>query len=360
MNFESSLPLLSAAILAGGKSSRMGKDKSFLQIEGKTFISRIISELSQFDEVLISANDDSYKTLGFPVISDATQDFGPLEGICRVLEKSRNEAVFVCASDMPFIKKEVPLYLSQFISSDFDLYVLTSEGKFQPMCAIYTKKCIPQIKKCLENQDLSVKSLFNLVRTKFIPIELSSLDKKTIININTPQDYNKATSPFVFCVSGIKNSGKTSMILSLISELKKRNHSVGVIKHDGHDCFTDAPNTDTAYFTDQGAVTTAVFSDSRFAFHATDKTSIENLIEKMKSLQNAPDIIIIEGLKDSSYPKIEVLRKNVSEKSVCNRENLICTASDFKFCLVGVPNFDFKDVGLIADCVESYFCKETL
>ena len=352
------LPKLTAAILAGGKSSRMGTDKSFLSLEGKPFISRIISELNDFDEILISANDDSYKNLGVPVVADEKTDSGPLEGILRVLEKSTNEHVFVCASDMPFITKSVPTYLLQFVSSDYDLYVLTSGGKFQPMCAIYTKNCIPQIKKCLASGDFRVANLFDRVRTKFIPIELSSLNKKCLLNINTPEEYRAAISPIVFCVSGIKNSGKTRMILSLISEFKKRGRSVGVIKHDGHDCFSDMPQTDTWSFSEQGAVSTAIFSATRFAFHATDSVGAENLIEKMKSLQNPPDIIIIEGLKDSSYPKIEVLRKNVSEKSVCKKETLLCTASDFDFCMDGVPNFSCEDAVSVADCVEShYFCR---
>jgi len=365
VNFESSSPLLSIALLAGGKNSRMGKNKALLTLNEKTFIERLIEEFSVFDQILLSVKDDSVwwnegkgKLSKLPpeieIVKDENQEYGPLEGLRRVLSEARNDYVFVCACDMPFATKKIPEYLQEFFSSDYQIYVPTIGGKPEPLCAVYKKSILPAIENQLRNSDFKLSHLFESIHTKFIPVEKSALNKKEFININTPEDYKRAISPIVFCVSGIKNSGKTRMIISLISEFKKRNFSVGVIKHDGHDCFTDAPNTDTAYFKEMGAVTTAIFSDSRFAFHASDSLGAENLIEKMKSLQNPPDIIIIEGMKDSSYPKIEVMRKNVSEKSLCKKETLICTASDFEFKLDGVPNFDFEDVASIATCIESY------
>ena len=366
---------LSVAVLAGGKSSRMGTDKTKLLYDGVSFLSRIITELSYFDEIILSVANregeggkaDSEEETGdssgikneslpgeirskIKIVRDRQSDSGPIEGILRALEESSNEYVFFCAADMPLIKKEVPLFLSKFICSDFDAYVLTCEGRFQPLCAVYSKKMIPVIRSQIEKNEFKLSFLFEKVRTKFIPVEISSVPKTALCNINTPEEYRKLCAPYVFCVSGLKNSGKTRMVLLLIEEFIKRGFTVGVIKHDGHDCFTDAEGTDTARFTEEGALCTAIFSDSRFSFTASEKTDENELIGKIRSLENKPDIIIIEGLKDSLFPKVEVLRKCISEKSVCKKETLICTVTDFPVVPYrDVKNYFSGDVKEIAD-----------
>ena len=373
LDFESSYS-------AGGKSSRMGKDKTKLLYEGKTFLNRIITELSCFDELILSlAKDDErnensifFEQDNFSgsenksasrnpsfsdeipskikIVRDEKTDSGPIEGILRSLEKSRNEYVFVCAADMPLMKKEVPVFLSQFICSDFDAYVITCEGKFQPLCTVYSKKMIPVIRAQIEKKEFKLSFLFEKVRTKFIPVESSSIPKETLSNINTPEEYRKFSAPYLFCVSGLKNCGKTRMALLLLEEFIKRGFSVGVIKHDGHDCFSDAEGTDTARFTEAGAVCTGIFSDSRFSFSANEKTDEKKIIEKIRSLKNKPEIIIIEGLKDSDFPKVEVLRSCISEKSVCKKETLICTASDFYAAPYrDVKNYSCNKIKEIAD-----------
>ncbi len=334
---------ISVAILAGGKSFRMGTDKTKLLYEGDSFLNRIVTELSCFDEVIVSLahdeKEDDFNSSGVTLVRDEKTDSGPIEGILSSLEKAKNEFVFFCAADMPLMKKEVPLFLSQFICSDFEAYVLTSEGRFQPLCAIYSKKMIPIIHAQIENNEYKLSLLFEKVRTKLVPIEISSIPKEALCNINTPDEYRKLSAPYIFCVSGLKNSGKTRMILLLLEEFIKRRFSVGVIKHDGHDCFTDADGTDTARFAEAGAICTAIFSDSRFSLTAAEITDEKKLIEKIRALKNKPDIIIIEGLKDSLFPKVEVLRSCISKKSVCKKETLICTASDFS----DVPYNDVKN-----------------
>ncbi len=370
-------PPLSVAILAGGKNSRMGKNKALLTYDGKTFLERLVSEFSCFDEILVSAKDDSVmrdlihhlevskqvqkdglqvRTDNFiKIVPDENQDRGPLEGLRQVLSEARNDFVFVCACDMPFATKKIPDWLQEFFSSDYQIFVPTLGGKPEPLCAVYKKSIIPAVEKRLAENELKLSRLFESVPTKFIPVEKSALEEKYFLNVNTPEEYRALAKPFVFCVSGLKNSGKTRMVLSLIDEFKKRGKTVGVIKHDGHDCFTDAPNTDTAFFSERGAVCTAIFSDSRFAFHGFDSVCAETLVEKMKQLPAPPDVIIIEGLKDSAYPKVEVLRRGVSEKSVCGRETLMCTASDFPFDgAEGIPNFSSDAPGKICSCISEY------
>ena len=98
--FKSKNIPVSVAILAGGKSSRMGKNKALLTYEGKTFLERLIEEFSDFDEILVSAREENQYDLGryggkVKLISDENYDKGPLEGIRRVLSEAKNDFVFV-------------------------------------------------------------------------------------------------------------------------------------------------------------------------------------------------------------------------------------------------------------------------
>ncbi len=329
---------ITVALLCGGRNSRMGKNKALLPLDGKTFLDRLIFEFGCFDEIILSAGErGSYEDVllsDFPksqyslkIIFDENLGLGPLEALRRVLSEARNDFVFVCACDMPFASKKIPEYLQEFFSSDYQVYVPTVCGKTEPLCAFYKKSVLQFVENQVQKNDLKISRLFELVPTKFISVEKSSLDKNFFLNVNTPQEYAALQKPFVFCVSGLKNSGKTRMICSLLTEAKSRGYTCAVIKHDGHDCFSDAPQTDTYYFSEHGAVSTAVFSENRFMFFANEQIDAETLIEKIKSLSNPPDFIIIEGLKDSDFPKIEVMRKEISEKSVC-KEPLICIAKD--------------------------------
>lgn len=106
--------------------------------------------------------------------------------------------------------------------------------------------------------------------------------------------------PFVYCISGYKNSGKTTTVTRLIPVLKEKGYKVAVIKHDGHDFEADVEGTDSWRHKEAGAYGTAVFSDHRFL--VTKECEGITEAELMKLFPEA-DIILIEGLKNSDYPK---------------------------------------------------------
>ncbi len=135
--------------------------------------------------------------------------------------------------------------------------------------------------------------------------------------------------PFVFAISGYKNSGKTTLITKLIPELKQRGYRVAVIKHDGHDFEADVPGTDSYRHQKAGAYGTAVFSSNRILI--TKECREPNEIQLMEAFPEA-DIILIEGLKNSDYPKyycnypkerlkpVEELADEIEKKMKWNRE----------------------------------------
>lgn len=110
----------------------------------------------------------------------------------------------------------------------------------------------------------------------------------------------KRKEPYIFAVSGYKNSGKTTLIMRLIPELNRRGYQVAVIKHDGHDFESDVPGTDSYRHQEAGAYGTAVFSAERFLI--TRKWNRGDERQLMKAFPEA-DVILIEGLKASDYPK---------------------------------------------------------
>jgi molybdopterin-guanine dinucleotide biosynthesis protein len=344
---------LGAGVLAGGRSTRMGQNKALLQINNRKFIDCITDELSAFNEVLISAAaKGTYEELGFRVVYDEHADIGPIEGIYQLLKHSNEEYIFICAADMPFIKKELVSYMAEFISSDYDCFCLTDEEHVHPLCAIYSKKMLGVIEELIANGQYRLMNVLNAVRTKYISLEMTCFDKKIVKNVNTRDDYKRLVLPLVFCVSAVKNSGKTGLVVRLINEFITEGYSVGVIKHDGHDYVMDHEGTDTWRFSEAGAACSAIFSGSRFSVNECRTVGIEEMISKC----NDVDILIIEGMKNSDYPKIEIVRREISSKSICNPDSLICIATDIvSQSEVSCPIFGLDDTQGIFLCVKKYF-----
>lgn len=344
---------LSTAILAGGKSTRMGQNKALLQLNDRRFIDHISDELSTFDEVLISAaTKGTYEELGFKVVYDEHAGIGPIGGIYQILKEAKEEYVFICAADMPFIKKELVSYMAEFISSDYDCFCLMDEDHIHPLCAIYSKKMLGVIEELIANGQYRLMNILNGVRTKYIKLEMTCFDKKIVKNINTKNEYKRLVLPVVFCVSAVKDSGKTGLIVKLINEFIRDGYSVGVIKHDGHDYVMDYEGTDTYRFREAGAVCSAIFSGTQFSINEKRSVSLEQMIEKCKDV----DVLIIEGMKDSAYPKVEVVRREISTKSICNPDFLICIATDVvSQSEVKCPVYGLSDTEGIFLCLKKFF-----
>ena len=294
----------SVGILAGGKSSRMGKNKALLEYESGTFISRQFSEFDGHEIIISSSGQKEYENYPYKIVSDENKDIGPIEGIRQILKSSENDYVFICACDMPFVTSEIADYIAEFISSDYDCYVICDEDRIHPLCAIYSRRLLPVIEKLIANGEHKLRLIFDNSRTKYISLTNTVFGKKTVRNVNTKDEYIELKYPVVFAVSGYKDSGKTWLITELINEFINEGLTVGVVKHDGHDMIEECEGTDTYKYAGAGAMVTAVYSDSRFVISGNGRSDPEDLIAYMKGLMNPPKIIILEGFKNSSYPKI--------------------------------------------------------
>lgn len=131
--------------------------------------------------------------------------------------------------------------------------------------------------------------------------------------------------PYILAVSGVKNSGKTTLITKLLPLLGKQGIKTAVIKHDGHEFEADVPGTDTYRQLQAGAYATAVFSAGKYML-VKQKPGVSE--KELMGFFPEADLILLEGFKGSAYPKIEVIRKENSKESVCCQEGLLAIATD--------------------------------
>jgi len=164
----------------------------------------------------------------------------------------------------------------------------------------------------------------------------------------------------IVAISGIKNSGKTTLICRLLEIFKEKGLRVAVLKHDGHDFEPDVPGTDTYRQLQAGAYGTAVFSKGKYMLVKQQPQISEK--ELMEFFPEA-DLILLEGFKYSTYPKIEIVRKGNSAESVSNPERLMAIATNLDAeerealsVQENVPFFDLDNAKSIAEFILSdYF-----
>lgn len=183
-----------AAVMAGGKSSRMGKDKLLIRMEGETLVERTARELAGgFDTVLLCvAEAGKYETCAEPV-EDVFRDCGPLGGLHAALLRTRDEGVFVCAGDMPFISAEAALKVVAACGEAEACVPVGADGRPEPLFAYYKKVLAPRAEKLLREGKRSMRSLLDISRVKSVPA--ASLGGPRLLeNLNTPEDAAAAFS----------------------------------------------------------------------------------------------------------------------------------------------------------------------
>lgn len=189
---------LSLAILLGGKSTRIGREKANLKLLSETgessFLEVIAKELTglddSIDEKYLSVNSkQKYSIQGFKNVTDIVNDIGPLGGIYSVLKSSKKDFVLFVACDMPYIKKEALWHLIDGWNGESLCISRTQNGR-QPLVGIYGKGCIPFIEELINNRIFRPGLLLDLVESKVISM---SDYKECFVNINTIEDYREIT-----------------------------------------------------------------------------------------------------------------------------------------------------------------------
>lgn len=158
----------------------------------------------------------------------------------------------------------------------------------------------------------------------------------------------KIEMAIVIAVCGLKNSGKTTLIEKLVSRMSGCGVRVAVIKHDGHDFACDIPDTDTYRFSKSGAYGVAAFSDNRMFIHRQGMGETEQ--EIMQMFPEA-EVILIEGLKESKYRKIEVIRGAISKEPVSDKEGRFLIVTDLPQDFLEETCLGFDEIDKIVDMI---------
>ena len=185
---------MTGLIIAGGKSRRLGIDKRFLNIGGRTCIQRVLDAYQGlFDEVLIVADaSELFQAFGVRVVVDLIPGRAALGGLYTGLHYATSEQVFAAAADMPWITPAaIQIVLGQACTGD--IVIPDLDGKLQPMHAVYSKACLPSLRTLVEAGTLKVQDLCNCpeLRVQRIPRSaFTAVDPalRSFFNINTPDD----------------------------------------------------------------------------------------------------------------------------------------------------------------------------
>lgn len=183
---------ITGVILAGGKSTRMGREKSLLEINGIKFIDRIISVYRRiFPEIIIVTNTpEKYKDTGIKLYKDIIPGKGSLGGLYTGILEAENEYSFVIACDMPFPDERLIRHITSLKGNDAAIPVINK--RYYPLFALYSKSCKEVIENQLRCGNLRISDIFQKLKVKEIKEEeVKAFDKNmlSLVNINTPEEY---------------------------------------------------------------------------------------------------------------------------------------------------------------------------
>ncbi|MGO9139062.1 MAG: molybdenum cofactor guanylyltransferase [Syntrophales bacterium] len=189
---------MTGVILSGGKSARMGINKAFLEFEGKRLIDRTMLTFKDlFREVILVTNSPlDYLDQDCIIVSDIFKDKGALGGIYTGLFYASYNHAFVSACDMPFLNKSFIEHMIECVDR-YDVVVPEPPNGLQPLHAIYSKRCLPAIKKLMNADSLKITGFYRGLKTLTVEKEtIKSFDPegKMFLNVNTRKDFEHISS----------------------------------------------------------------------------------------------------------------------------------------------------------------------
>lgn len=188
----------SGVILAGGENSRLsGRNKAFIEIKGERILDRICDIFKElFQEIVVVTKDPLlYIQEDIKIAADVFPIRSSLTGIHAGLFYSTTPFVFFTACDTPFLKKEMVETILDHIEQGTDVIIPQTDEGLEPLCAVYSKNCLPIAERYLVQNKLKIVRVFQGVRVKKIPekvLRLNDPDLISFFNINTPEDLVRA------------------------------------------------------------------------------------------------------------------------------------------------------------------------
>ena len=357
---------VSAVILCGGESRRMGQDKAKLQIGKYTFLEQIVKNIMDNgpDEMFLSVRrKNDYSEIKVTHIEDLEQNKGPLMGIYSVMCVASYEKIWVTSCDMPFIDWQVAEELAAYFEDGIDAVIpVDRTGKKYVLCAWYRKSILEILKEQLESGDLKVKHLLGRLRVCYVAVEGLTDGSRKFQNINTREEYQTFTErsevspekelhtdiPIVSLVA-YSGTGKTTFLERLIPKLKARGLKIAIVKHDGHRFEIDHEGKDSDRFTKAGADVTGLISSGKAVLMENRQTDPEEFLKKIDGV----DLILTEGFKQGPWPKIMLHRKGTGKPMPLLPEECLAVISDVE--ILDCENvFPLEEIEKTADFLFRY------
>ena len=188
---------VSAFILAGGKSTRMGTDKAFVVLDGRTLLARVLDLARSLTSAVCIVGDAAKFAPFAPVVEDIFSGCGPLGGIHAALRSSRTDLNIVLAVDVPFVS----LALLQCLMAQANnspsavVTVARANGGLQPLCAVYRRSFADEAERALRGGQYKIDALFQQATTHVIAeeeLEAAGFAPRIFRNLNTPHDLTRA------------------------------------------------------------------------------------------------------------------------------------------------------------------------
>ena len=190
---------MTAIILAGGKSSRLGRSKALQIIEGKNLIQWVIDRLNTLSTEIIIATAHGEaipcsSAVKIKTVADIYPGKGPLGGIYSGLITSSSPRAIVVGCDTPFLSVGLLEYMTQTLA-DSDVALPRIGEMIEPLCAVYSKNCLAPIQELLEQNERRISKLFSMVKVKYVEEdEINRFDPEhlSFFNINSQDDLVRA------------------------------------------------------------------------------------------------------------------------------------------------------------------------
>jgi molybdopterin-guanine dinucleotide biosynthesis protein MobB len=370
---------VSLALLAGGQSIRLGEDKVFTAFDTGTLIEWMRDRFAGlFPYAFVVTREPSrFEDLGLPAINDALDDTGSATGLYTAVLASPTERVLCLAVDMPFVPPRF-LRLLAGRSQGYDAFVPRHGEYMQPLCAVYAKAVLGNYREFIRSGRRRIFDIYPDFNTGYLEMDGGEYGdpEELFMNINTPaeleaarkraaeerggwraalqpriQDFMNSSPLPVVSFIGKKKSGKTTVVLGVIKELRSRGYRVAAMKHDTHGFEVDVPGTDSYRFREAGAEVVGISSPDKYVWlnHVEDERPLPELI---RQIDEPVDLVVTEGFKKQNAPKIEVSRRARSSELVSTAEELVGITSDQTFPDYPVPQFALDDFSGLADLIE--------
>lgn len=188
-----------AIILAGGKSSRMGFDKQFIEIDGIYITEYIIDMLRPIFKsiILVTNKPECYHRSNVLIVEDYYKNFGPLGGMHIGLKKSESQYNYIIACDMPYINKAYICYMKKQLKEDGyrkQAVITKFEDWYEPFNAFYSKALLPRIEENIMQNNHKISGLFTPSQVLYIEEQKArafSPDWAMFTNLNKEEDLEK-------------------------------------------------------------------------------------------------------------------------------------------------------------------------